>query len=412
MTRRRSEGTSRPWERADGRWEGRYTDARGKRRSVYGRDANDVRRQLRERLNQRDEGVAPDGNSVGGWIDRWSARLDTSGLATNTIGTYRYHLALVPDWLRRLPIDQVEPELIDDALLEVGRRRTRLGTPTAPATVAKVRTLLGDVFDQAVRYRRLSYNPARATDPVHVPEEEVEPLTVEESARLREAAGGHRLYSLLTVGFGIGLRTSESIGALWRNVDLDTGVLHVRKQTARNSNPKYVHAPTVEDKDPKTRTSRRRIELPGRMVDDLAQRRSLVPAERLAAGAAWQDSGRVWCNTDGSPLSHSQVQHLLAGWSRRAGIRHVHPHLLRHSAGTLMLAAGIGERAIMDILGHSDLSMIRRYQHMSPPVARDAADRLGAALDLIDDERRVVRRVVNDDGTTAVEVTELRQKDA
>lgn len=395
MPRRRSEGTRHPWLRADGRYEARYTDARGKRRSVYATTEDECLRRLRAALNLRDEGVVPEGQTIGAWIDRWDSRLDRSGLAPNTIGTYRYHLTLLPDWLRRLPLRELTPELVDDALDEIATRRTSRGTPHAPATVAKVRRLLIQVLAQAVRYGKLARNVAEQTDPIVIPDVEVVPLSVDEAAALREAAAGHRLYSLLTVGFGIGLRLSESIGSRWVDVDLDTGTLAVRKQWARTAHAYLVpDAPAREERDPKSATSKRVIALPARMLDDLRDHRAAQHRERLALGPAWSDSGRVWTNQAGGVLDHDTVGQLVGRWAKQAGIRHVWPHLLRHSAGTLMLASGIGERAIMDILGHADLGMIRRYQHMTDTVRRDAASKLGAALDQIE-EARVVKRVVN-----------------
>lgn len=55
-------------------------------------------------------------------------------------------------------------------------------------------------------------------------------------------------------------------------------------------------------------------------------------------------------------------------------------HDLRHTAATLMLAAGVPERIIMDILGHSQLDMTRIYAHVLPPSRRDAVARVDTLL--------------------------------
>jgi site-specific recombinase XerD len=43
---------------------------------------------------------------------------------------------------------------------------------------------------------------------------------------------------------------------------------------------------------------------------------------------------------------------------------------------TYLIAAGVNERVVMEILGHSTLAMTQRYSHVLGPMLVDAADRL------------------------------------
>ena len=56
------------------------------------------------------------------------------------------------------------------------------------------------------------------------------------------------------------------------------------------------------------------------------------------------------------------------------------PHDARHAAATLLLAQGVDQRVVMEILGHSQISMTSRYAHVLPQVMTDAAERIGQAL--------------------------------
>jgi integrase len=51
-----------------------------------------------------------------------------------------------------------------------------------------------------------------------------------------------------------------------------------------------------------------------------------------------------------------------------------------HTAATLLLAQGVDQRVVMQILGHSQISMTSKYAHVLPQVMTDAADRIGQAL--------------------------------
>ncbi|WP_088951185.1 tyrosine-type recombinase/integrase [Micromonospora zamorensis] len=64
-----------------------------------------------------------------------------------------------------------------------------------------------------------------------------------------------------------------------------------------------------------------------------------------------------------------------------AGLRQVRLHDLRHTAASVLLAQGVPARVVMEILGHSQISVtLNIYAHVAPEVAREAAARLEGAL--------------------------------
>jgi integrase len=65
---------------------------------------------------------------------------------------------------------------------------------------------------------------------------------------------------------------------------------------------------------------------------------------------------------------------------KAAGVRDARVHDTRHTAATLLLAQGVDQRVVMEILGHSQISMTSKYAHVLPEVMTDAAERIGRAL--------------------------------
>ena len=53
---------------------------------------------------------------------------------------------------------------------------------------------------------------------------------------------------------------------------------------------------------------------------------------------------------------------------------------LRHGTATLLLAAGVADRVVVEIMGHADTRILRRYQDVVPELMRDAATGLSALL--------------------------------
>ncbi|MEU7994352.1 tyrosine-type recombinase/integrase [Micromonospora sp. NPDC049060] len=66
---------------------------------------------------------------------------------------------------------------------------------------------------------------------------------------------------------------------------------------------------------------------------------------------------------------------------RQAGLRQVRLHDLRHTAASVLLAQGVPARVVMEVLGHSQISVtLNIYAHVAPEIAREAASRMEGAL--------------------------------
>ena len=105
----------------------------------------------------------------------------------------------------------------------------------------------------------------------------------------------------------------------------------------------------------------------------------VVLAQLLTAGGAWHDLDFVFPTAVGTPGDQSNVYNQFKKLLRQAGLPDFYRvHDLRHSTATYLLAAGVPDRLVMGIMGHSQLSMTMRYQHVLPSMLKEAAARLEA----------------------------------
>jgi len=66
----------------------------------------------------------------------------------------------------------------------------------------------------------------------------------------------------------------------------------------------------------------------------------------------------------GAPITRIVVWQVVTKQARRAGLRDVHPHTLRHSFATHLLAGGADLRVVQEMLGHSNIKTTQIYTHV------------------------------------------------
>jgi integrase len=105
--------------------------------------------------------------------------------------------------------------------------------------------------------------------------------------------------------------------------------------------------------------------------------------ERLVAGSRWKDTGMnlAFTTTVGTPIDGVKLTRRFQDRLNRASLPRLRFHDLRHGAASLLLAHGVHPRVVMELLGHSQISLtLNTYSHVIPQLTRDAADRMNAVL--------------------------------
>jgi integrase len=374
---RRANGEGTLYQRADGRFEASayvWTTAGVRaRRSVYGRTREEAHKRLTHLLRQSQQGapVAATSQTVGQYLEYWLehvARHQVRPLTYRTYAIYvRKHLmpGLGKRRLARLSAQDIRTFLATRRATG-SRSPGNRGDALSPRTLFHLHAVLRNALEHAVREDLLPRNVAKQVQvsPGHVTE--VEPLSVAEARTLLDAAKGDRLYALYVVALSLGLRRGEVLGLRWVDVDIDDGVIRVR-QTVQRVDGKLVFAP------PKTRRSRRSIPLPAATVQVLQEHRERQAAEKATAGPAWRDSGLVFTTRSGGPLEPNDVSKAFSEQRRKAGLRPVRLHDLRHTCASLLLAQRVPPRVVMEVLGHSSLDVTMNiYGHVMLDAQREA----------------------------------------
>jgi integrase len=252
-------------------------------------------------------------------------------------------------------------------------RKTPPSTLT-PRTVQYLHAVLRRALTQATKWGLVPRNVAALVTPPRMAHREIRPLTPDQARDFLSAISGRRLYPLIAVSLACGLRQGEALGLQWADVDLERKTIDVR------------HGLQVVDKqrqlvELKTERSRRTLALPDQIVSVLRTHRTKQKEQRLAAGAAWQDTGFVFTTRHGQPRDGCGTTRDFKRLLTSAGLPPFRWHDLRHSCASFLLAQGVSARVVMEILGHSDIRLtLNTYSHVMPSLQRDAADQMDALL--------------------------------
>jgi Phage integrase family len=84
----------------------------------------------------------------------------------------------------------------------------------------------------------------------------------------------------------------------------------------------------------------------------------------------------VLCHSDGRPLTQSAIEAALRFGCKRAGLRSIGSHVLRHTFCSHLAMRGAAPKAIQELVGHSTLTMTLRYMHLAPSALTEAIDLL------------------------------------
>ena len=78
--------------------------------------------------------------------------------------------------------------------------------------------------------------------------------------------------------------------------------------------------------------------------------------QRLMAGDQWQDSDRIFTTWNGAPMRPDTFTNRFRRWIATTDLPPVHPHSLRHTNATLLIASGTNIQTVSKRLGHSTSS--------------------------------------------------------
>ena len=239
----------------------------------------------------------------------------------------------------------------------------------SPKTVQNTIRCLSSLFSHAVEDGLLIVNPALKPGkflPKISKRRGINPLTRAEVATLLNTAKAHasRYYPVLLCAARTGLRMGELLALRWEDLDFRERFI----QVSRN----YTHWNLTTPKSGESRRVDMSLELT-QVLKDLKLERQIDAGASGTGVPPW-----VFCNENGGLLHPNNIRdRIFYGLLKKAGLRQVRFHDLRHSYASLLLQQGESPVYVKEQLGHSSIQItVDCYGHLIPGGNKQAVDRL------------------------------------
>jgi integrase/recombinase XerD len=263
------------------------------------------------------------------------------GLSRNTVESYGRDLTSFGEFLEAQGIrdfEAVDLGVVSEWLQSLAQRGL------SPRSAARHLSALRGLMRFLLQENQVRRDPTRLAARPRLGRRLPRPLPLEQVLALIDAPDvakprGLRDRAMLSLMYSSGLRVSELIRLELRDVDLARGVL-----TAFGKGGK-----------------RRMVPMGEVALGHLEAHLAAQPAPRRGSS-----SGLVFHSPRGAPWTRQMVWKLVGRYARSAGLPgRVHPHRLRHSFATHLLAGGADLRTVQTFLGHSDIVTTEIYTHVS-----------------------------------------------
>jgi integrase len=345
--------------------------ATGKRRQkrVTAATKREVERKVAELLASYDKGYVDAGRvTVREYLFHW---LETTmpTIRPGTLRRYRelIRLHIVPS-LGNVNLAKLTPA-------DVQRLYADRLAVLSPATVRCIHSVLHHALDDAVKWGLLVRNVCDAVETPRNQRKEMATWSLEEVVRVLDAAVDDPFEAFWHVAIFTGMRRGEVLGLKWTDLDLDAGILSVRRTLSRGETSRLLET------EPKTQAGRRRIKLSPSTIEVLKRHKVRQLEHRLAVGEAYEDRGYVFANLTGGHIDPNALYRAYDALIERAGVPRIRLHDNRHTSATLLLAGGIHPKIVQERLGHSAIAMtLDLYSHVTPDMQQQAADAMEATI--------------------------------
>ncbi|KYD29359.1 site-specific integrase [Parageobacillus toebii] len=211
------------------------------------RRKRDAEAALRKLLSEIDENryIEPSSEAFSSFIEKWFYEHYKKRIKETTAISREYLLKkhlIDENPFANKPLSSITTEDIDSFY------NLKLDEGYSTNYIRKMHQLLHQAFEQAVKWKKISYNPATQADPPSIKKEEMKIWSLNEIHKFLNECKNERNYITFLLAIYTGMRRGEILGLKWSDIDFDKKVIHVNRSLG--SSPNYcVNSPLIDNMD-------------------------------------------------------------------------------------------------------------------------------------------------------------------
>lgn len=367
-------------QRKDGKYEYKYQDAWGKRKTVYSwkltpadrvpagkRDDISLREKIKQIQKNLNSNITPDGGNftVLELVEKYISQ--KTGVRHNTRSNYNFVVNVIKkEDFGQKRIDKIKVSDAKEWLIKMQQIDGR-----GYSSIHTIRGVVRPAFQMAVDDDLLVKNPFEFQLNTVVVNDSVtrEAITRQQERDFLEFVKNDKhfckYYDGIYILFKTGLRISEFVGLTKKNLDFENSRIIVDHQLQRTRDMKYI----IEDT--KTESGERMVPMTPEVKEAfqriLANRKN-PKVEPMVDGY----SGFLFLDKNGRPMValhwEKYFQHIREKYNKiyRVQMPKVTPHVCRHTFCSNMAKSGMNPKTLQYIMGHSDISVtLNVYTHLN-----------------------------------------------
>ncbi|MEO7021550.1 MAG: site-specific integrase [Ktedonobacteraceae bacterium] len=360
---RRAQGAGSVYLRQDGRYAA-SASFEGKRITKYGKTKKEAWDNLQTALDDLKQGRVVIGpkQTVKQYLEHWLENSRRLRVEPTTLANYRVLLRvhLLPAF-GHLQLSQLTREQVQSFYVE------KLDSGLAPSTIRNIHDLFVSALKDAVADEILVRNVCEYVTVPKQKQRKPHVLNVEQCKRLIAAARGRRLWFLILMAITTGARVGELLALHWEDIDLNNLRVHIHRSVC------FIKGKGLVEKEPKTKQGARRVILTQVVIGAISEQKEFIEKVHLNGDAQWEDLDLVFPNKQGRYIRNARVLKEFRMILVDAGLpAAMHFHDLRHSAATLLFAAGVNPKVVSEALGHSSIGItLGLYGDVTPDMQQE-----------------------------------------
>ncbi len=319
------------------------------------------------------------------WLERY--RLEQApSRKTNTQKLHEYYISVAKPLLGQIPVSSITPADL--------RKFQNSLIGKAQSTQKQIWQFVAGALRRAFDDEIIAKNPAATVKALQGGSvQERFAWTQAEVIKALEVLRGHHLECLIQFMLTTGVRPGEALALRWTDLNTQDGQVSIVQTVERaGKNPKFG--------TPKTKNSVRTISIHPSTLIRLEQHREAQMLERRKV-KTWREFDLVFPSKKGTPLDHRSLRRVFAFIAKKAEVRLLKPHELRHTYRTLARISKVSSKLVSSIMGHASEKITETYDHTH----QDKLEQRRAALPLTD-----LIRIPND-SLTASESSQTTTKE-